>query len=209
MHVLLFEPRDETSIREQSVDEHRRASEVEALGVLRDRCLHDAARGRDGVGDEDDLLGARLVHLGAVVRPVVLEYQRAAVERRYQPVDEHRHARLHADFQYVASADVFGEGLGVRLVENEVGERDLYPARRVEVRADVDQLLDQGRCGGIRLAHDAPSRRDQHLHGPGGRPDQRVLPEGVVGDRVGRGDPRADPEDVGVLNAGDAVGHDV
>ena len=131
------------------------------------------------------------------------------MERRYQPVDEHRHARLHADFQYVASADVFGEGLGVRLVENEVGERDLYPARRVEVRADVDQLLDQGRCGGIRLAHDAPSRRDQHLHGPGGRPDQRVLPEGVVGDRVGRGDPRADPEDVGVLNAGDAVGHDV
>ena len=71
----------------------------------------------------------------------------------------------------------------MRLVENEVGERDLYPAQRVEVRADVDQLLDQGRRSGIRLAHDASSRRDQHLHGPGGRPDQRVLPESVVGDR--------------------------
>ncbi len=44
---------------------------------------------------------------------------------------------------------------------------------------------------------------------PAGAPDQRVLPESVVGDRVGRGDPRAGPEDVGVLHAGDAVRHDV
>ena len=65
LNVLLFEFGDEASVREQPVDEHRRASEIEALGVLRDRRLHDAARGCNGVGDQDDLLGARLVHLGS------------------------------------------------------------------------------------------------------------------------------------------------
>lgn len=36
MHILFFELSNETRVREQSVDEYRCASEVEALGILFD-----------------------------------------------------------------------------------------------------------------------------------------------------------------------------
>ena len=115
------------------------------------------------------------------------------MKRRYQPVDEQRHAGLHANLQHVACADVFGEGFGMRLVESEVGERDLYSARRVEVGADVDQLLDQRRGSSIWLACNALTGSNQHLDGSSGGSNFGILAKCIVGDRVGCGDPRADP----------------